>query len=84
MSVLPEIPHADVKLNEKNMIEIKMEKGWYFYIGDIFPEDTPIEEIPKGIGGTFSIDTDFSVFVVKPLTDVTDSTGDLYECSRAC
>lgn len=64
MIELPKIPHADVKLNEQGRVEIKMEDGWCFYMGDVFPEDTPLSEIPKGIGGAFSPDTDFSTFVV--------------------
>lgn len=64
MIELPKIPHADVRLNEQGRVEIKMEDGWCFYMGDVFPEDTPLSEIPKGIGGAFSPDTDFSTFVV--------------------
>lgn len=74
MIELPKIPHADIKLNEQGRVEIKMEDGWYFYMGDIFPEDTPFEVIPKGIGGAFSPDTDFSTFVVIHESEIPEPT----------
>ena len=42
---LPVIEHATVTLNENNRVVIRMDDGWVFYRLDIFPEDTPAEEI---------------------------------------
>lgn len=63
--ILPKIEHATVTLNERNRVVVQMDKGWMFYRLDIFPEDTPDEEIAYSEYGVFPIEYDFNLFVIK-------------------
>ncbi len=66
---LPDIPHAKVWASEFGTIGIKMDDGYFFIEEGEYPEDTPIEDIPKGISGMFTPDTDFSRFIVKTFNE---------------
>ena len=68
--IFPEIEHATITLNEWNRAVVQMDDGWVFYRLDIFPEDTPAEEIAYSRYGVFSTEYDFSLFVVVAESEV--------------
>lgn len=68
--ILPNIEHATVTLNERNRVVIQMDEGWLFYRLDMYPEDTPPEEICYSRYCVVSPATDFSLFVVVAEADV--------------
>lgn len=69
-NVLPVIEHATVTLNERNRVVVQMHEGWVFYRLDIFPEGTPPEDIAYSRYGVFSLEYDYSNFVVVAESDV--------------
>ena len=69
-NVLPVIEHATVTLNERNRVVVQMDEGWVFYRLDMFPEGTPPERIAYSRYGVFSLEYDYSNFVVVSESDV--------------
>lgn len=64
MSDLPKIEHAEVNLNERNRVEVKMHDGYVFYRLDSYPEGTPQEDICYSTWGSFSPTTDIKNILI--------------------
>jgi hypothetical protein len=69
-NALPVIEHATVTLNERNRVVVQMHDGWVFYRLDTFPQGTPPEDIAYSRYGVFSLEYDYSNFVVVAESDV--------------
>lgn len=72
---LPNIPHADVSLNERNRVVIQMHAGWVFWdTTDFGTGEDFVEPFPQDIFyyryGVFSPQRDFSTIVVVDETTV--------------
>lgn len=64
------IPHIHLELNEWNRVVVQAESGWVFYRLDIYPEETPAEDICYFGYGVFSPNYDFTNIVVVDETTV--------------
>ena len=67
---LPTIEHATVFYNQYGSITVQMDSGYVFYRSDLFPEETPAEEMAYSRRGYFPTDFDFSYIVVVAESDV--------------
>lgn len=73
---IPAIPHADVSLNERNRVVIKMHEGWVFYDKRDYRDsdgnyyDPKPEDYIYSRYGVFSSTKDFSEIVVVAESDV--------------
>lgn len=64
MSDLSKIEHAEVNLNARNRVEVKMNEGYVFYRLDSYPEGTPQEDICYFTWGSFSPTTDIKNILI--------------------
>lgn len=67
---LPIIEHATVFYNQYGSITVQMDSGYVFYRADIFPDETPAEDIAYSRRGVFQTDFDFSNIIVVAESDV--------------
>ena len=67
---LPIIEHATVFYNQYGSITVEIDSGYVFYRADIFPDETPAEDIAYSRRGVFQTDFDFSNIIVVAESDV--------------
>lgn len=71
---VPTIAHADVSINERGRVVIKMNEGYSFYDKAAYTQETQPEDITYSKYGVFSPDTDFdSRFVVAADEEISDT-----------